>query len=62
MMTGSPAAPVLLEGVTKQFGATPALKGLSTAIQAGRLTGLVGPDGAGKTTLIRMLLGIAKPL
>lgn len=61
MMTGSPAAPVLLEGVTKQFGATPALKGLSTAIQAGRLTGLVGPDGAGKTTLIRLMAGLMAP-
>ena len=56
-----PAAAVLLAGVTKQFGATQALKGLTTEIHAGRLTGLVGPDGAGKTTLMRLMAGLMTP-
>jgi len=36
----------------------PALDGVSMAIEPGRITGLVGPDGAGKTTLIRLLAGL----
>lgn len=40
---------------------TPALENLSFSIQKGKITGLVGPDGAGKTTLIRILAGLLKP-
>ncbi len=39
----------------------PALAGLSAEICPGRVTGLVGPDGAGKTTLIRLLAGLLLP-
>jgi len=39
----------------------PALDGVSIAVEAGTITGLVGPDGAGKTTLIRMLAGLFAP-
>ncbi|MBS1239618.1 MAG: multidrug transporter ATP-binding protein, partial [Proteobacteria bacterium] len=39
----------------------PALAGVSMTVEAGRITGLVGPDGAGKTTLIRILAGLLKP-
>ncbi len=48
------------ESVIKRFpGATQAaLDGVSISIPAGQITGLVGPDGAGKTTLIRMLAGL----
>ncbi|MBY8826544.1 ATP-binding cassette domain-containing protein [Hephaestia mangrovi] len=55
------AAPVASsEGVVKRFGrdAPPALDGASIAIEPGRMTGLIGPDGAGKTTLIRILAGL----
>lgn len=48
--------------MTKAFppGHTPALDAISTKIQAGRVTGLVGPDGAGKTTLLRLVAGLLK--
>ncbi len=38
-----------------------ALDGISISVPAGRLTGLVGPDGAGKTTLIRLAAGLIQP-
>jgi ABC-2 type transport system ATP-binding protein len=51
------------EGVVKRFGKTakPALDAVSISIAAGKMTGLVGPDGAGKTTLIRILAGLIDP-
>ncbi len=50
-------------GVTKRFakGARPALDAVDINIVAGQMTGLVGPDGAGKTTLIRLLTGLLDP-
>jgi ABC-2 type transport system ATP-binding protein len=41
--------------------ATPALDRVNAAIHTGRITGLVGPDGAGKTTLMRLIAGLLKP-
>jgi len=40
---------------------TPALHALDFSIETGKITGLVGPDGAGKTTLMRMLAGLLAP-
>ena len=50
-------------GITKRFGRAPApaLDSIDIAINAGVMTGLVGPDGAGKTTLIRILAGLIEP-
>lgn len=44
--------------LTKRFGATTALDRVSLTLLRGRLNGLAGPDGAGKTTLIRILTGL----
>jgi ABC-2 type transport system ATP-binding protein len=54
-------AAVVLDGVEKHFGKVQALRGLSARIGYGRLTGLVGPDGAGKTTLMRIMTGLLVP-
>jgi ABC-2 type transport system ATP-binding protein len=55
-------APVAIaRGLQKVFDDITALKGVDIAIQPGRVTGLVGPDGAGKTTLIRILAGLMAP-
>ena len=52
---------VLIDGVDKHFGRVQALRGVSARIEYGRLTGLVGPDGAGKTTLMRLMTGLLVP-
>src|SRR3954464_11281292 len=49
------------DSLVKTFGDLRALDGVSMAIEPGRITGLVGPDGAGKTTLIRILAGLMAP-
>jgi ABC-2 type transport system ATP-binding protein len=48
-------------GIAKRFGGTVALNDVAITIDAGLMTGLVGPDGAGKTTLIRILAGLIEP-
>jgi ABC-2 type transport system ATP-binding protein len=54
--------PVLaLNGVVKSFGATRAVNGLSFEVAAGEMFGLIGPDGAGKTTTLRLMCGLLRP-
>ncbi len=64
-MTESPDTPVrpaghaiVLEGVTKRYGATVAVNEVSMTIARGEMFGLIGPDGAGKTTTIRLMCGL----
>lgn len=52
---------VLTEGLTKTFGAITAVEGLTLRIRTGEVFGLLGPRGAGKTTVLRMLAGQLKP-
>jgi ABC-2 type transport system ATP-binding protein len=53
---------VRIADVVKRFGeAPPALNHIAGEILGGRITGLVGPDGAGKTTLIRLMTGLMVP-
>lgn len=56
-------AVIKLNGLIKRFTGMdkPAVAKLDCTLQAGYVTGLVGPDGAGKTTLMRMLAGLMKP-
>jgi ABC-2 type transport system ATP-binding protein len=48
-------------GLGKQFGSLTAVADLDLAVAPGEIFGLVGPDGAGKTTTMRMLCGILEP-
>jgi Cu-processing system ATP-binding protein len=48
-------------GVTKRFGRLDVLRGIDVTVGAGRITGLVGPNAAGKTTFIKAVLGLVRP-
>ncbi len=48
-------------GLTRKFDGLPAVDNLNLEIESGQIFGLVGPDGAGKTTTIRLLTGILDP-
>ena len=59
-MTSSHPA-ISAAGLTKRFGARPALRGLDLELGWGSVLTLFGPNGAGKTTLLRTLAGLARP-
>jgi ABC-2 type transport system ATP-binding protein len=52
---------VTFEAVTKRYGGTTAVDRLSMSIERGEMFGLIGPDGAGKTTTIRLMCGLLRP-
>lgn len=52
------SAAIELVDVKKRYGATVALNGLSFSAERGEMFGLIGPDGAGKTTAIRLICGL----
>jgi ABC-2 type transport system ATP-binding protein len=53
-------AAIALDGLHKSYGASPAVRGLSLSVPAGSVCGLIGPDGAGKTTTMRVLCGLLR--
>jgi drug efflux transport system ATP-binding protein len=56
------APPVIeLDGITRTFGAVRAIDGLSFAVCKGEMFGVIGPDGAGKTTTLRLICGLLAP-
>jgi len=50
-----------ISGLSKSFGKTKALNDISLNLEPGALHGFIGPDGAGKTTLMRILAGLLHP-
>ena len=51
---------VEVHGLTKSFGRVHALRGLDLSVPVGQVTGFLGPNGSGKTTTIRILLGLLR--
>lgn len=59
-----PAAPdvlVSVRGVSRRYGSVRAVSDASFEVRRGEMFGLIGPDGAGKTTALRMILGLLPP-
>lgn len=54
-------AEVSVQGLTRSFGDLQAIDGVSFEVEPGELFGIVGPDGAGKTTTLRILAGVLRP-
>jgi drug efflux transport system ATP-binding protein len=52
---------IVLDGVSRRYGSTVAVRDLSFSVAAGEMFGLIGPDGAGKTTTIRLICGLLAP-
>ena len=52
---------IVTTGLTKRFGAQTAVDGIDLAVPRGSVYGFLGPNGSGKTTTIRMLLGLLRP-
>ncbi len=52
---------IVVDAVTKRFGATAALAGCSVRVEAGAFFALIGPSGCGKSTLLRMMNGLVTP-
>lgn len=52
---------IVLDQLTKKFGAQTAVDALSLEIPAGQIVGFLGPNGAGKSTTLKMLTGMIEP-
>ena len=52
---------VATRGLTKRYGRQPALTGLNMSVPRGRVYGFLGPNGSGKTTTLRLLVGLLRP-
>jgi ABC-2 type transport system ATP-binding protein len=58
--TTDPPTALAFDHVSKKYGGTVAVRDLSMSVERGEMFGLIGPDGAGKTTAIRLLCGLLK--
>ena len=56
-----PPPAVRFDNVTKAYGSVRALESVSLTVRSGEMFGLIGPDGAGKTTAIRLACGLLRP-
>ncbi len=54
------ALPLECRGLVKQFGAVRALDGVDLTVRAGSVTGFLGPNGAGQSTLLRLVVGLLR--
>ena len=60
-MSGAPGVMVRLDRMTRRYGEVVAASAVSFEVRRGEMFGLIGPDGAGKTTTLRVVLGLLRP-
>ncbi|HSS77293.1 MAG TPA: ABC transporter ATP-binding protein, partial [Thermoanaerobaculia bacterium] len=60
-MSAEPVAMVTVAGMTRRYGKTVAAEDVTFEVHRGEMFGLIGPDGAGKTTTLRVVLGLLAP-
>ena len=60
-MTADAGPAIRFDAVTRRYGAVTAIEKLTFDVRAGEMFGLIGPDGAGKTTTIRLTGGLLAP-
>jgi len=58
---GTVVGVIQLHELTKRYGRTTAVNGLTCTVRPGQVTGFLGPNGAGKSTTLRMILGLTEP-
>ncbi len=56
-----PSVPLRITGLTKRYGDATALAGFDLVVPAGSCFGIVGPNGSGKTTTLRTIVGLVRP-
>jgi ABC-2 type transport system ATP-binding protein len=55
------STPIRVDGLVKNYGDKPAVKGLTFEVKSGEVYGLLGPNGAGKTTTLKIVTGLLDP-
>ncbi len=61
MTNAETGAAIVARGLVRSFGSVPAVRNVNFEVARGEIFGLVGPDGAGKSTIMRMLAGVLRP-
>jgi ABC-2 type transport system ATP-binding protein len=60
-LSSPPDTMIALDGMTRRYGEVVAAEGVTFEVRRGEMFGLIGPDGAGKTTTLRVVLGLLAP-
>ena len=60
-MTSREGPAIAVAALRKRHGGTEAVRELSLEVARGEIVGMIGPDGAGKTTTMRMICGLLRP-